>query len=118
VQFFFKGFGQSSNFREYNFESMADDRTRKQYTVAADMGLLAKHHIRIQEVPLMCIRLLEVWTSGPEAGERLVLSEEHMLTHTRTKLAAAEAAAASHKRKRPAIAPSQLGQAWRPKPLV
>ena len=105
---------ETTDVRLYSFEGVVSEGIRKGFLVTADVSLLTKHHIRIQEVPMMCLRLLESSAEVEPQLELLVLSETDMVAHVCAKAAEAEKAA-SAKKKRPfrAANPVALGMAWR-----
>ena len=99
--------------RLYSFEGVVAEGTRKDFLVTADIALLTKHHIRIQEVPMMCLRLLESSAEAEPQLELLVLTEADMTAHVHAKAAEAEKAA-SKRKKRPFNLGGHLktGQLW------
>jgi hypothetical protein len=100
VNFVFTGFEQKANFRQYSFEGVAADRTRVAYIVLADLALLRKYQIAVQDAPLLCRRLLE------DAGEATItrsftFTEDNMRKYATDRAAAKEAASLKAKRHRP-----------------
>jgi hypothetical protein len=59
LEFIMTGFKQSLNVRHYSFQIIAGDRTRRDVLVDADLDLMRRHGISIQEMPLLCKHLLE-----------------------------------------------------------
>jgi hypothetical protein len=111
MQFILTGFIQDVGFRVFAFERVADDRSRTQYTVRADLGLIRRYQIRVQELPLLCRSLLERNDDTPEA-RTLTFTEDDM-RHYANDSASARALAAS-KRKPPRKPTGEnLGAAWR-----
>ena len=105
----FTGFQQLQSMRHFAFDCVATDRSRTTVTVCADLALARKHHILMQELPLLCLRLLE---------QRPDLDLTPLLTLTEANMAAVEAAvltlAATRKENRRApAATGSLGHAWR-----
>ena len=100
--------------RSYNFEGVAAAGTRKGFFVSAEVALLTKHHIRIQEVPMMCLRLLEAAAETEIELKSRNLTEADILAQVQAKAAEAEKAA-SKRAKRPftPAAKVALGMAWR-----
>jgi hypothetical protein len=92
VQYVLVRFTQSGNIRHFTFERITAERTRIEYTVDADLLALRAYKISMQELPLMCRRLLE---AAPEAdpARALSLTDEHMRQHAAVATAALEAAA-------------------------
>ncbi|MGH9632393.1 MAG: hypothetical protein ACRD7E_29150, partial [Bryobacteraceae bacterium] len=81
------------------------------FIVGADLALLRKYHIAVQEVPLLCRRLLEGLGDGPEP-QSLMFTEEDMAGYANKRTAARDAAA--QKKKIVHRSPHRLGAAWRP----
>ena len=105
---------ETTGVRLYSFEGVVSQGIRKGFLVTADIALLTKHRVRIQEVPMMCLRLLESSAEAEPQLEFLVLTEADMIAHVRAKAAEAEKAASARKKRpfRPAN-PVALGMAWR-----
>jgi len=57
-----RGFRQERDIRHFTFKGANDDRTHSEFTVAADVSLLRKYGIAVQELPLLCLHLLEQQT--------------------------------------------------------
>ena len=115
MRFLYMGFThETTGVRRYNFEGVLSEGIRKAFLVTAEVALLTKHHVQIQETPMMCMRLLESSAETEPPLELLVLTEADMLTHTRAKAAAKELAAKKRTKRpfRPAN-PAALGTAWR-----
>jgi len=111
MQFSFIGFSQVTGFRVFAFEGTAADRTRTEYKVKADLALVRRYGIQIQDLPLLCRGLLE---RNDDLNQQctMTFTEEEMRLHART---CAEARnAAIHKRKS-ARKPTtgQIGSGWR-----
>ena len=98
---------ETTGVRLYSFEGVASEGIRKGFLVTADIALLTKHHVQIQEAPMMCLRLLESSAEAEPQPELLVLTEADMLAHIRAKAAEREKAA-SKRTKRP-FRPCQSG---------
>ena len=100
-------FYEANGTRMFVFHCVGADRSRTTVSVSADVTLARKYDIRLQELPLLCRRLLD---AIPEEGLQasFTLTEAHMV--------AIQAAARNvpgrkpHKRPRPS---SAVGQAWR-----
>jgi hypothetical protein len=100
------GFSHIKNVRHFLFERVAEDRTRVQYSVDADLGAVRAFRIATQELPLLCRRLLDALPEG--TGPRaLTLSELDMRQHA----AATAAAQASATRKHRPVPGRKPGQA-------
>ena len=61
MQFMLTGFSELMGFRVFKFEGVAADRSRSAYAVKADMALVRRYGIRLQELPLLCKAVLERW---------------------------------------------------------
>ena len=111
MQFMLTGFTQDLAFRVFAFERMGLDRVRTKVAVRADLAMVRRYGIPVQELPLLCRALLERNESGGEP-HNLTFTEEDMSLHA--KGCAAARAAAAQKRKPPRRTPSEnLGAAWR-----
>jgi hypothetical protein len=111
MQFILTGFTQDLGCRVFAFEGVAVDRIRTAFTVRADMALIRRYGIQIQELPLLCRSLLE---RRDETSDTLAFTftEEEMRTWATARAAAKDEAA--HRRKPPRRTPSEnLGAAWR-----
>jgi hypothetical protein len=111
MQFMLTGFTQDLAFRVFAFERMGLDRVRTKVAVKADLALVRRYGIPVQELPLLCRALLERSENGGEL-HNLTFTEDDMSLHA--KGCAAARAAAAQKRKPPRRTPSEnLGAAWR-----
>jgi len=111
LQFILTGFTQELGFRVFAFERLGGDRVRTRCTVKADLVLVRRYGIRLQELPLMCRGLLEQGDDS-EAMPTMIFSEDQMRVCANERAAAKEGAA--HKRKaprRPVV--ENPGAAWR-----
>jgi hypothetical protein len=101
MQFTLTGFTQDSGSRVFAYEGTGDDRVRVKYTVRADLALSRKYGIRLQELPLMCLGILERSSEIDEAGggepdiahRTLIFTEEAMIRYADDCVAARDAAA-------------------------
>ena len=111
MQFMLTGFTQDMAFRVFAFERMGSDRVRTKMVVRADLALVRRYGIQVQELPLLCRNLLERSDNSAET-QTLTFGEDDMCLHAKDR-ATAKAAAAS-KRKPPRRTPSDnVGVAWR-----
>lgn len=93
MKLLYMGFAhKTTGIRQYSFQGMISDGTRKGFFVTTEVALLTKHHIQIQEVPMMCLRLLESATEAQPQLELFILTEADMLAHIRDKAAIKELA--------------------------
>jgi len=110
MQFILTGFTQDLGFRVFAFEGVKADGARARYTVRADLGLVRKYGIRVQELPLLCRALLD--KSGENEEKRaLIFNEDDMRIRANDCALARETAAARRPPRRPAG--TNLGAAWR-----
>lgn len=73
--FVLTGFSHDLEFRVFEFDCV-EARTRTHYTVRADLTLVRKYGIHIQELPLLCRRLLD---ASRAPGASLTVSEADMI---------------------------------------
>ena len=59
MHFVLAGFGHSEHTRRYYFDAVEKDQDRKRVTVSADVDVARKCGIALQELPLLCRRLLD-----------------------------------------------------------
>jgi hypothetical protein len=111
MDFILTGFHQDANVRQFSFQGIATDRTRTEFTVGADLGLIRKYQIPVQELPLLCRRLLEEhMISDPQTT--VVFTEEDMRNFAKNRADAKEQA--SQRKKLPRRPPvNNSGRAWR-----
>jgi hypothetical protein len=114
MEFVLTGFRQDSNVREYTFQPLSTGHDRRVWTVSADLSLMRKHKIPLQELPLLCRRLLEAHADGPKDGA-LMFTERDMLGYVSNR-SAAEVAAEHKRRARRMPSSSRVGMAWRTAP--
>ncbi len=110
MQFILTGFTQDMGFRVFAFEGIKTDRTRAQYTVRADLGLIRKYDIRIQELPLLCRAVLDK-CSEDEERRALLFSEDDMQLREKDRALARATVAMRKPPRRPAVA--NVGAGWR-----
>ena len=111
MQFILTGFTQVLGFRVFGFERIGEGGIRTPFTVRADLALIRKFSIQVQELPLLCRNLLERADSG-ETARALTFTEEAMDLYAKDRKAARDAAV--QRRKPPRRPPSEnVGSAWR-----
>ena len=109
MQFILTGFTQDLAFRVFAFERMGLDKVRTKYVVRADLALVRRYGIQMQELPLLCRILLD---RNDDGEETLTFTEDDMCLHAKGRAAAKDAAAQKRKApRRPASA--NVGAAWR-----
>lgn len=114
MNFVFTGFEQKGNFRQYGFDCVAADRTRVAYIVLADLALLRKYQIAIQDAPLLCRRMLEEDADGGTLVRSFTFTEDSMRKYATDRATAKEAAALKAKRHRNFPRPNAGVQPGRP----
>lgn len=88
MEYQFTGFTHKGEFREFAFNGIDDARGKTLFKVVADLELSRKYHIAVQELPLLCRRLLEQIPDG--SGPRtLTFTEAEMQTLVTERAAAA-----------------------------
>ena len=88
------GFTHDMGFRVFAFDCVGEDRVRTEYKVKADLALIKRYGIRVQELPLLCRGILER-RSADEQRRTLTYTEADM------RINADSCAAAAQKRKAP-----------------
>ena len=73
------GFTNEHNLRRFTFELAGSGPPRTTVVVEADMALARKYEILLQELPLLCVRLLQSWTA--DADSTAVFSEKEMIEY-------------------------------------
>jgi hypothetical protein len=109
MRYILTGFSHDEGFRVFAFEGIAEDRARTAYRVRADLLLIRKYGIRVQELPLLCRGILE---RPNDAGEHtFTYTEADMSLFCEDARASKDAAAQKRKARRP---PNEnAGAAWR-----
>ena len=100
MQFVLKGFLPETGFRVFTFDGIAEDRSRTEFQVRADLSLIRTYGIRVQELPLLCRGLLERRDEA-EATHVLTFSEAEMRLHADSRTAEREAAEKRKSRRAP-----------------
>ena len=85
MQLQYVGFEQVKNVREYIFHGVAHGEETKVFVVSTDMALFLRHHVHMQDGPVMCLRTLkaELETVDPVKPPplRREITDQHMLTY-------------------------------------
>lgn len=100
-------FHQVNGTRRFMFDCIGADRSKTRVIVSADVSLARKYDIRLQELPLLCRRLLDTMTEGGLTPS-ITFTEDNMVAVQKAARDAAEKK--PHKPPRPSPA---AGQAWR-----
>jgi hypothetical protein len=96
----------------YYFDARGESLKRgQQVTVSADLNLIRKYRIPLQELPLLCRRLLE----GHQGIEMIAFAEPDMVRYVSERAAAQTALMEKRKAHFPK-ASNRSGQAWRGSP--
>ncbi len=108
MQYILTGFTHEMGFRVFAFEGIGEDRARTEFSVRADLALIRKYGIRMQELPLLCRAILEQRNG----------STERTFTYTEADMGiradVCAATAAAQKRRPPRKPASEnVGAAWR-----
>lgn len=75
-----KGFTHEAAFRVFTFERISKNRERAEFSVKADLGLILKYKIAVQDLPLLCRGLLEQH-QDIERLQSFIYSESDMSQH-------------------------------------
>jgi hypothetical protein len=110
MNFLLAGFKEGGGSRRFSFDCVASDRSRTTVTVDADMALARKHEIRLQELPLICVRLLESLGDEGLSAAKITLTEDHMVA-IQAEAKNSVTTRKPHKQSRPAS--PNVGEAWR-----
>ncbi len=100
MQFILIGFNHDAGFRVFSFDGIADDHTRSRFVVRTELALIRNYGIQVQELPILCRRLLE--QRGEGQRERIVtFTEDEMRIHAANCTAEREAAQRRRPTRRP-----------------
>ena len=91
MDFLLTGMGQDNNIRRYTFDAVNANRTRTQFSVCADLILVRKYAIPLQELPLLCRHLLEEHSLTQES-RTLTFTENDMISYVNHRAALKDAA--------------------------
>ena len=110
MEFVLKGFNTTESIRRFVFETIGADRTRGTVAVTADLTLVRRHAIQVQNLPLLCRQLLESLDPATIAGSTVSLTEASLAEVNRIAKAAVEEK--KPRKARPPVS-SNVGKAWR-----
>ena len=82
MQFMLKGFTQDSAVRVFEFDRITPSQPRTQFTVRADLDLVRRYGIRVQELPLLCRSVLETRDASEET-RAFTFTEEKMVAYAK-----------------------------------
>lgn len=98
MRFTFTGFRQDGGCRVFAYEGIGEDRVKTRFSVRVDLALSRQFGIRLQELPLLCVTVLERRTGDERdlvfSGEAMAVAVEAAATE-----AAEVARAAAPKRR-------------------
>jgi hypothetical protein len=110
MQYILTGFTHDKGFRVFDFEGIGDDRVRTGYKVRADLALIHRYGIRVQELPLLCRGILE-GRDEDEQQQTFTYTESDMRRNA--ELGALRAADSQKRRARRKPPGANVGIAWR-----
>lgn len=111
MEFVFTGFQQVENIRRYAFQGVADDRKKAEFTVGVDLATVRRYGIPLQELPLLCRRVLEE-RDAAEHSQAMTFTEQHMRGYATGRAQRIEAEQ-KKKMSRRFVPSRQTGKAWR-----
>ena len=108
----YMGFHQLQNTRVYEFDGKPNGDSNARFAVTVDMALFLKHHVGIQEGPVLCAQKL---TADLEANQQGIheLTNDDLLTYAAGRTAA-EARRAEMRRIGPSRRKPEAGQQMSP----
>ncbi|HLH40193.1 MAG TPA: hypothetical protein VKX39_13675 [Bryobacteraceae bacterium] len=78
TSFVLSGFSHDLGFRIFEFDCLENGKVRTRHTVRADLMLVRKHGIHVQELPLLCRKVLDDCQEWDRSGS-MTLSEAEMM---------------------------------------
>jgi hypothetical protein len=108
VTFVLIGVRTFDNIRQFDFDVVGEDQGRQHVTVGADLDLIRRYRIPLQELPLLCRRLLERQTNI----ETIMFTEGDMVRYSNERTAEANALLEKRRARQPQIS-NRKGLAWR-----
>ena len=100
MQFILTGFTHDMGFRVFEFDRLGEDRSRTKCTVRADLSMIRRYGIQIQDLPLLCRDLLDRSDERNEL-QSLTFTEAEMRACANERTAARELAVSKRKSRRP-----------------
>lgn len=107
TEFTLTGFRQTNGIRYYVYQGHHCDGRASEFTVDAEVRLLQKHGIGLQELPLLCRRLLE--KQNPDVSLRAVTFTEDLMKDHADQRAALKQAAQNKKKTYRRLRPAHFG---------
>ena len=108
TDFILTRFHQLGGVRYYLYQGQCSDGSSSEFTVDADVRLLQKHGIALQELPLLFRRLLE--KQNPDASRKAVTFTEDLMKEEADQRAALKRAAQEKKKAYRRLRPAHLGR--------
>jgi hypothetical protein len=112
MEFVLRDFHQQRNLRRYVFDGISADRKRQPFAVDVDLTLVHKYAIPLQELPLLCRRLLE-GSIQAHSSVALVFAETEMLNYANRRAAVLREAEEKRKMHHRPPVPSSSMKGWR-----
>lgn len=78
TSFVLSGFSHDFGFRVFAFDCLENGKVRTRHTVRADLMLVRKHGIHVQDLPLLCRKVLDDCEERDRAGS-MTLTETEMM---------------------------------------
>lgn len=110
MEFTMTGFSEDLGIRRYKFKGTFVNRTSREFAVDTDVSLARKYRIGLQELPLLCRRLLE---KEPERIDQIVVFTEALMREHSDNCAAEDRAAIERRKAHRRPNPARLGEHWR-----
>ena len=98
MQYVLTGFTNDMGFRIFAFDVVGDDRVSTAYSVRADLTLVRRYGIKLQELPLLCRGILEQRILGSHHQSTFTYTEAEMCIYADARTVAAEKLKAARKR--------------------
>jgi hypothetical protein len=111
MEFTMTGFSEELGVRRYKFKAMLVDRRSQEFAVDTDVALARKYGIGLQELPLLCRRLLE--KDVERLDNHIVIFSEQLMREHADQCAATERAAQERRKSHRRPNPARLGEHWR-----
>lgn len=110
MEYTLAGFTHDLNRRIFEFVGTNDEKQRSAYRVTADLALISRYGIRVQELPLLCRGVLDRRDAGDER-HAFTFTEADMSSHAELRVARAAEAEKKKPQRRPVS--THVGTAWR-----
>ena len=83
----YRGFDQAQNVRSYKFDAVRSGDAIQHFVVTVDLALLLKHHIGVQEGPVLCLQKLAADLEGSPDSQWHELGNEDLLAYALSRTA-------------------------------